>query len=454
MPTKPPVTNLTSSSADILNTIRDNATEMYSNAVPMAIAGDRDSLKTIGAVIMQNPNFQNEFLNALANRIARVLVTSKLYSNPWAIFKKGLIEFGETIEEVFVNIAKPFTFDPEKAETNQFKREIPDVRARFHVMNYQKFYKATVSNDQLRQAFLSWDGITDLIARIVDSMYTAANYDEFQTMKYMLARNILDGQMFPVTIPTVTPENSRGIVSVVKGVSNDLEFLNDKFNLAGVSTYSNKDNQFVIVNTKFDAVMDVEVLATSFNMDKAQFMGHRVLIDGFGKLDIPRLTELFKDDTTFNPPTKAELDALDNIPAIIVDRDYFMVFDNFVNFTEKYNGEGLYWNYWYHLWKTFSMSPFANNAIFVPGTPKVTSVSVSPETATVMKGNTLQMSATVVTEQYAPKSVTWSINSDLSSISPSGLLKVSKDETATIITVTATSVFDNTKTDTATVTVG
>ena len=38
-----------------------------------------------------------------------------------------------------------------------------DVRAAFHTMNYQKFYKATISNDQLRQAFLSWQGITDLI---------------------------------------------------------------------------------------------------------------------------------------------------------------------------------------------------------------------------------------------------------------------------------------------------
>mgnify|MGYP000075391992 FL=1 len=72
-----------------------------------------------------------------------------------------------------------------------FKREIPDVRAAFHILNYQKFYKATISNDQLRQAFLSWQGITDLIAKIVDSMYTGANYDEFLTMKYMLARNIL-----------------------------------------------------------------------------------------------------------------------------------------------------------------------------------------------------------------------------------------------------------------------
>ena len=32
-------------------------------------------------------------------------------------------------------------------------------------MNYQKYYKTTIQNDQLRQAFLSWQGITDLIAK-------------------------------------------------------------------------------------------------------------------------------------------------------------------------------------------------------------------------------------------------------------------------------------------------
>lgn len=53
-------------------------------------------------------------------------------------------------------------------------------------MNYQKFYPTTVSNDQLRQAFLSWQGITDLIGRIIEQLYTGANYDEFLVMKYSL----------------------------------------------------------------------------------------------------------------------------------------------------------------------------------------------------------------------------------------------------------------------------
>ena len=408
MPNIPEVSNLNATSVDILNAIRNSASANYRDYVPSA-QPNTESIREIGAVIMQFPALQNEFLNALINRIGRVIITSKMYSNPWSVFKKGLLEFGETIEEIFVNIAKPFEYDPAVAENKVFKREIPDVRAAFHILNYQKFYKTTIQNEQLRQAFLSWQGITDLIAKITDSMYTGANYDEFQTMKYLIAKHILNGELYPQQIATVQTSNMKSIVSTVKGVSNNYEFMNTKYNLAGVANYSMKDNQFIIVNADFDATMDVEVLAAAFNMSKADFMGHRVMIDSFGSLDTARLNLLFADDPAYVPLTSAELTALDAIPAVLIDENYFMIYDNLYNFTEQYNGEGLYWNYWYHVWKTFSVSPFANATVFVPGAPGITSVTVSPANATVGKGQIILLSADVVTSYFASKAVNWSI---------------------------------------------
>lgn len=451
MAVKPAIKTLTNSSVDILNVIRENATQNYKEYVPKATP-DANSIRQIGAVIMDYPALQNEFLNALVNRIGRVLITSKMYDNPWAMFKKGMLEFGETVEEIFVNMAKPFQFDPTVAESNLFKREIPDVRAAFHIMNYQKYYKSTVSNDQLRQAFLSWQGITDLIAKIVDAMYTGANYDEFITMKYMLARHILDGHMYPVQIPTVETANMKQIVSKIKGVSNQYEFQSNKYNLAGVYTHTLKRDQYMLINSMFDAEMDVEVLASAFNMSKAEFMGQRVLVDSFGSLDKERLAELFADDTTFKMPTDEELTALDAIPVILVDRDWFMIFDNFYNFTEQYNGEGLYWNYWYHVWKTFSVSPFANNALFVPGVPSVTKVTVSPATVEASVGQSVQFNAIVDTSNFAPKSVEWTTNSANAIADSSGKVTLKTGATSSI-TVTATSTFDGTKKGTATITV-
>lgn len=451
------VSKLRLATAEILNTIRDNASANYRDYVPVADPTDQQSVRNIGGIIMNYPALQNEYLNALMNRIGRVIITSKLFYNPWAGLKKGLLEFGETVEEIFVNIAKPFQFDPAVAESEVFKREIPDVRAAFHILNYQKFYKATISNDQLRQAFLSWQGITDLIAKIVDSMYTGANYDEFLTMKYMLARNILQGRMNVTEVAPVSAENAKTIVSTIKGVSNVWEFPSTNYNLSGVTTQTDKRDQIILLNAKFDAVIDVEVLAVAFNMEKAEFMGNRILVDSFGALDTARLNLLFKDDPNYVPLSQEELSALDAIPAVMVDRDWFMIFDNFYNFTENYNGQGLYWNYFYHTWKTFSVSPFANNTVYVAGAPTVTSVTVTPATATVLKGQSLHLTANVVTTNFAPKSVTWSMTGNTSQdthIDIYGNLFVAEDETGTTITVTATSTFDNTKTGTSTITVG
>ena len=451
MPTRPQVKTLSGNSVDILNAIRNSATQNYKDYIPVATK-DAESIREIGAIIMDYPALQNEFLSALVNRIGRVLITSKMYSNPIEMFKKGMLEFGETVEEIFVNIAKPFQFDPSIAEKEVFKREIPDVRGAFHVMNYQKFYKATISDRELKQAFLSWDGVSNLIAKIVDSMYTGANYDEFLTMKYLLARHILDGHMTVQEIPAVTTANMKAITAEIKGVSNKLTFMSSDNNIAGVQTFSLKENQYLIMNAQFDATMDVEVLASAFNMNKAEFMGHRVMIDGFGNLDIARLNILFSDDPNYTEIGTADLEALNAIPAVIIDADWFMVFDNLQEFTEQFNGQGLYWNYWYHVWKTFSVSPFANTALFVAGAPTVTSVKVNPSAANASVGQSLQLTATVETENFAPQSVTWSSDSDKATVDVRGKVTLLEGATGTI-NITATSVYDSSKSGKCVITV-
>lgn len=453
MPTIPENTGkLTSNSVDILNAIRNSASENYRSYVPYA-NDSVDSIRSIGTILMTYPGLQNEFLSNLINRVGMVLITNKMFDNPWNVFKRGTIEYGETIEEVFVNIAKPFQFDPAVAENKVFAREIPDVRAAFHILNYQKFYKQTIQQEQLRQAFLSWNGVNDLIAKIVDGMYSSANYDEFIAMKYMIARHILDGDLYATEIPTITTDNMKQITSAIKGVSNSFTFMSNKYNMAGVANYSNKEDQFLILNSGFDASMDVEVLAASFNMDKAEFMGHRVLVDNFGELDDARLEELFGTEPDYTPITPDEKTALNAIPGIIVDRDWFMIFDNLTYFTEQYNGEGLYWNYWYHVWKILSVSPFANASVFVPDTPSVTSVAINPSSASVTAGQSVQLTAVVETENFAPKSVTWEINPAVTGFSvENGVVKTTAEATGSA-TVVATSTFDTSKSGQATVTI-
>ena len=424
MPTKPVIKTLAASPMAILNAIRNEAPYDYQSRVPEAT---QDNLDKVATGVLSYEATKNHFLSALVNRIARVIVTSKMYENPLKPFKKGMLEYGETIEEVFVNIAKAHQFDPSVAEKEVFKREIPDVNAVFHKMNLQNFYKVTISEFELRQAFLSYQGISDLIARIVDSLYTAAEYDEYVIMKQLIANAANEGRMFPVYLEyEPSAATAKSVVSTIKGVSNAMEFMNSRYNSYGVLTHTKKDRQVLLINAEFDALIDVEVLASAFNMSKAEFMGRRVLVDDLGA---------------------------DNIIAALVDEDFFMVFDNMIQFTENYNGEGLYWNYFYHVWKTFSVSPFANAVIFTTtdAAPSVTSVTVSPETPSGTKGSQIQFKADVVATNYAPKTVTWSVDSDKSYIDKTGLLTIGKDEDKESLTVTATSTFDTEKTNSTTV---
>ena len=458
MATKPKIVTLTNNSVDVLNAIRNSASINYRDYVPIATA-DADSIREIGATIMDYPALQNEFLNALVNRIGRVILTSKSYQNPWAMFKKGFLEFGETIEEVFTNLAKPFQFDPAVAENEIFKREIPDVRSAFHVLNYQKFYKATVSQEQLRMAFMSWDGVTSLISSIVESMYTAANYDEFITMKYLLCKRMLSGEMYWAT-PSDTALETKEIVKSIRMNSDNLTFLSPKYNIAGVYNSTEKNNQYIIIPSMWLAEIDVEVLAAAFNMDKVDFMGHVVLVDSFTDIDTARLNELFKDDPTYTQFKESDLQALNLIAAVLVDKDFFMIFDNLQNFTENYNGQGLYWNYFYHVWKTFSTSPYANAILFTSGGSddwSSATVAVTPSAATVLPGQSVQLKANItrLPVPFLSKAIDWESNSEYATVNKSGVVTVLANATkGTQITITAKAHANPEKTGTATITVG
>lgn len=451
--------NLNATSADVLNVIRDGASSDYQCAVPFA-QNTVESIKEIGRAILPCDSLRNEFVASLVNRIGRVIVTSKLYNNPWGMFRKGVLELGETVEEIFVNIARPHQFDQIVAEKEVFRREIPDIQAAFHSINYEKYYKQTVSYDMLRKAFVSLDGLNDLISRITEAMYSAANYDEFVVMKYMLAKEMLGGNVFPEQIPEFTNASDKdtleNIIGAVKGGSNLLTFMSPSYNRAHVRSYSDKQDQYLITTAKFDGMSSVKVLAAAFNMSEAEFMGHRIMIDSFAQHDIERLNDLFGDADWYTPFSPADIQKLESVGAVIVDRDWWMIFDNVYDFDSLKNPEGMYWNYWYHTWKIYSVSPFANAVMFTSEPTTITSVTVTPIADAVKKGKSVQLTAVVDGTGFAANSVTWGIagaTSHYTQINSSGLLTIGRDETATTITVTATSTINTTKSGTATVTI-
>lgn len=375
MPRRIAQNTLNASTIDILNVIRQNASYDYQSSVP--VVKKATDIPVVGSVIYGTPAFANQFLNALVNRIALVRMQGATFNNPYSMLKKGYLEYGETVENIFVNIAKAVDFNVDEANGREFKRTVPDVRSAFHTMNWRVMYPVTIQDEDLRTAFLSVDGVTDLIAKIVDSVYTAAEYDEFLLFKYMLIKTISSGKFKPVSIGDGTDLKESAVQ--FRGISNTLPFMSSEYNEAHVKTNTPKTRQVIFMDAIFNAQFDVNVLASAFNMEKADFMGRLFLIDNWTTFDNERFEIIRANSTGIEEVTSAELKLMSEVKAVIVDDEWFQVYDNNNKFTEKYVASGLYWNYFYHTWKTVSNSPFANAVVFVTDKAVIT----LPESLTV-----------------------------------------------------------------------
>ena len=363
MPRRIAVNSLNASTVDIINTIRANASYEYQQLVPEIT--DAIEIPKVGEVLYGYPALANQFINALVNRIALVRVKSATFNNAYAELKKGYLEFGETVEEVFVAICKAREFSAEKAKDRELKRSLPDVRSAFHTMNWRVQYPVTIQDEDLRMAFTSAQGVQDLIAKIIDSVTTASEYDEFLLFKYLMIKAIAHGKMYPVAIDAT---DIKDFGKKSRGVSNLITFMSDKYNANGVHTTTPKADQYIFMDAMFNADYDVEVLASAFNMDKAEYQGKLKLIDDFGTFDNERFNVIRANSDMIEEVTADELAICAKVKAVLVDKEWFQVYDNLTKFTEDYVASGMYWNYFYNVWKTVSYSPFSNAIVLVDNT--------------------------------------------------------------------------------------
>ena len=273
----------------------------------------------------------------------------------------------------------------------------------------------------MAMAFNTEGGLMRLIEEIVGSLWEGYKYDKYIVNKYQLCHRILDGTITSVEIDNYDSLSPRQRVTAMKNISNKMTFRNPNYNPAGLRIATPFADQIMIMDTDSEAEISTEVLATSFFRNDADFKTQLALIDGYGNQDTARLAEVL--GSQYVPFTNEELAALANIPAVIVDREFFQNYNyefnaeaetaNGVRATNFFNPETLRNNHYLHAWKVISTSPFKQAVVFTKNvTPSVTSVSVTPSTATAAAGQDVQLGASVVTTGFANKAVTWSIDQD------------------------------------------
>lgn len=420
-----------------------------------------DSITEIGKLISSNDRYRNAFINTV-NLIGITLIKRNTWENPWDFTIRGNMRFGQQVRELILDLVKANDYNENYDDKVRFlETQVPNVLNYIHEVNFQKFYETTTNDVEFAMAFQEEGNLLDFIENSISMLYESYQYDLYIVNKYMLCRRILDGTVTTIKIDDYANLTSRQRVSRLKDISNKMTFRKPNYNPAGIRKATKFSDQIAIINTDFEADMSTEVLATSFFLNEAEMKTQMRLIDGFGDHDIARLKETLLDQ--YVDFSEEELLALSKIPAVIISKTWFMNYiysldgsneGTGLRSTEFYNPTTLENNHYLHAWMVISTSPFENAVVFTQDTPTVTSVSVSPATSTVSKGQSIQLTATVEAEGFANKAVIWEVSAgEGATVSVNGLVKIPTDIAELEVSVNAISVFDNKKLGTSIITI-
>lgn len=426
----------------ILDAIRAEGTSQYQQRIPSATkAGVQQTMKELG----KHPAHFNEFVDALVNRIGSVVARNISWTNPLSTFKQGMLEYGDTIEELQIGLLKSKVYkeDHEMMEKDIWGVERPDVQSNFHTVNRQEMYKVTINDAQLRRAFLAPQGLYDFITKLMEAPTTSDQWDEFLLMTSLFAEYESNGGFWHVNVPDVRDQTSdsadaKQALRKMRAMAETLMFPSSRYNAAHMPTFAEREDLVLFVSPEYNAAVDVEALAGAFNMDKMAMHG-RIL------------------------PIPQENIGITQAQAIMTTKDFFVVADQLIENRSIASPTGLYSNHFLHHWQIISASRFVPAVMFWTGAddevieiqPTVASVAAplvynraTPKAAVTAleRGQMYDVDASVVTAPAGGfnTAVTYSVTggeSERTYVSQDAVLHIGGDETSDGVGLTATSVW-------------
>lgn len=320
----------------ILNNIRANASNEYQQRIPEAT---RTNFAEIGNAMQTYELLANEFCTALVNKIGKTILEKKLFKNKLARFKSGTISTAQDVEEIFIEMAKAEGSYDATGPNPLGRRNPPDVKTIYHRLNRQDYYAVSIGDIDFIRVFRSEATLDSFISGLINSVYSGAAYDEWVAMKNLLAS--YDGY-FDYEVPVIAGDNAaetaKTFVKTLRKAVNDLSFASTQYNKAGVKTWTDPSNLVLLVNKDVVSEVDVEVLAKAFNMGKTDIQTAVVTMDDFGSM-----TDTY---------------------GLLVDKDFFRIWDTLSKMAPQYNAQGLFTNYFYHVHQILSLSTFKNAVRF------------------------------------------------------------------------------------------
>ena len=318
-------------SISVLNNIRANASQEYKDRIPQAT---QNNIASIGNALQSYTPLYNEFSTALLCKIGKTMVESKLFKNRLARFKSGTIVDQQDVEEIFVEMAKAESEYDSEGPNPLGRRSPQDDQVVYHRLNRQDVYVCSIGDLDFRRVFRSEATLDAYITKKINALYSGANKDEFLLMVNLLAT--YDGYFdyeVPVIAGTDAANSAKTFVKTVRKAFMDVTLdSSTEFNDANVETWSEPGDLVLLVHKDVLAEVDVEVLAKAFNMGKTDIQVEVIPMPHFGSMT--------------------------NTYGLLVDKDWFRVWDTLSHMEPQRNGHGLFTNYFYHVQQIISCSPF------------------------------------------------------------------------------------------------
>ena len=332
----------------VLNAIRHEMLPEYQSRIPKATQADIQA--SMKAITKYTPIY-NEFVNTIINKVGLTIAKNRNWTNPLAIFKRGMLEFGDTIEEIQTGLTEAYVYDPDRdyGEKAIWAAERPEVQTSYHTINRENFYKITVKRVLLLRAFQSETGLATFINSLMDVPTTSDNWDEYLAMRQVLAEYEVNGGFYKVNIPEIPNDGEAGVESrqalrKVRAFSGKLRFLSRKYNAAHMPVHAEEADLILITTPDFQAALDVEALAAAFNVSYAEISSRIVIVDEFPE------------------PLRS-----DGVQAILTTSDFFVVADTYYDTTLAENPVALHTNYFLHHHQIISASRFVPAIAFTYG---------------------------------------------------------------------------------------
>ena len=297
----------------------------------------------------------NEFLTPLINKIVYQKVDKLVFSNPFKKYDGYPVDYGDTIENIFVECPDGYTFD--KDDTDPFKKYTPSVKPLYKSINYQMQYTTTIQDVLMKHACLNQYGFMELVNSIIDTLGTKKSVDEYTaTLSMLNDANIYAGGFETLSIPSADTsfDKYKAITQKIVDTVSDFSIPCKSNNKLGVLTACPKNKCLLII--KYDILnhINLDYLAGVFNLSKVDLINNIIPIRSFDTIKNTIASGVVTDSA----------DVGDNIDFAILDTDGF---DNHVCLDDSgmiYNPKGKYTNHFTNLWKIISYKYFKNARAF------------------------------------------------------------------------------------------